>query len=264
VNAKLAMRKEDVPPTLPGPFTFLIEPNLSGSEAPEGTGFGTASIDKKGKFLAIGTLGDGTKFSFSQQLALDKSAAVFLTPYPRGGVFAGNLFVDSGNAFAPLESLLVWRRIANATSKTFPEGFSSARKLKGYRHDPKRLPMLQLSRPSENVSVVFTKGDLTTEKPVDLTVTILADGKMAVVPGFKLTLSKTGLFTGSLTIPGVAKPRAFSGAVVNGREFVPVPGTNTVVERTVSRGGGQFLGVKETGRVELIPVPAVQPPPPEG
>lgn len=256
--ANLPMGKAEVPPSLPGAFTFIIQPDATGGTNPRGLGYGSAKIDASGRVKAVGSLGDGTKFSTTTSVALDKSWLLFLTPYRGGGVVAARIKVEAGALFSPLSGVLNWRKSLDVKAKMFADGFGTTATLRGYRHSPTETAsrILVTPLPAQNLQVDFTGGDLPAE-PADVAVTL---GDRNVVtdmpPGFKLKFTTaTGVFAGSVPDPATGKERSFGGAVLNGTDSV-FDDEGNVTQRTISRGGGLFFGLEQTGAIELNPVPA--------
>ena len=254
--ARFPMGKADVPTALPGAFTFVIAPDAIDPALPRGLGYGAVTISKTGGVKATGSLGDGTKFSTSTSLALDKSWLLFLTPYRGGGVVAARVDVEAGALFAPLTGVLTWRKTADLKSKMFLDGFASTATLKGYRHSATAaVPrILSVPLPTQNLDVDFTGGDLALEL-ADFTATLGDKNVVTGGPdGFKITFTPAnGLFKGTVADPVTGKPRSFAGAVLNGTETL-FDDTGGITLRQVSRGGGLFFGVQKTGAIELKPV----------
>jgi hypothetical protein len=258
--ARHAMNAADVPATVQGQFTFALEPDAVSADVPAGVGHGGVKIDKKGKVKAKGVLGDGTKFSASAVLANDRSWIFFLTPYKTGGVAAAVVALDAGGQFAPLSGQMDWRKasvIGGKSTVLYPGGFTTTARLNGYRYakPTKGAPVLLLSKPSNNVSVNFTSAAPTTD-PADFIATLDGSNKLTGGPeGLKFSFnSGSGLFSGSIPGPAGGKPLPFSGAMLNGKEFV-TDNDGNVTEVTVSRGAGLFIAGQKTGAVDLTPVP---------
>ena len=215
--ARLSMGKADVPAALPGAFTFVIEPDATDPTLPGGFGYGAVTIARTGVVKATGSLGDGTKFSTSTSLALDKSWLLFLTPYRGGGVVAARVDVEAGALFAPLSGVLTWRKTADPKAKLYLDGFATSARLKGYPYVKPLTgtPVLTLSLPASNLDVVFDRGDLAPE-PADFTGTLDTKNKFTGGPAkFALTFTTaTGLFTGKF-FDGANKPHVIGGAVLN-------------------------------------------------
>jgi hypothetical protein len=240
--ARHSMLKADVPASLPGAFTFVVEPDETDVALPGGLGFGTVVIDKTGKAKVAGTLGDGTKFSLTSPLATDRSFVLFALPYKAGGVVAAEIAVEPGTTiFAPLNGAVVWRKTADAKSKTYLPGFATTARLKGYPYakPAKDTTVLTLSLPANNLEVLFAGGDLLPE-PADFTGTLNTKNKLTGGPEkFTLTFTTaTGLFSGKFTDPA-KKTHVIGGAIL---------------QSTQNRGVGTFTGTVQTGSVELKPV----------
>jgi hypothetical protein len=259
--AKLAVNKSDVPPELPGLFTFVIEPDdTTTAGLPQGFGYGSVKIDKSGKVKAAGVLGDGTKFTTGTTVAIDNSWVLYLIPYKAGGVCAGEVLVellDVGGVIHPrLGATVDWARANDAAAKLFPNGFpATTARLKGYGYTPpgKDINVFSLTAPVSAVESKFAASDLA-PLPTTFTATIDGKNKLTNLPaGFKCTFAtSTGLFAGSFADPAGGKPHIFGGAVLNGVEFIS-DNNGTVTQQVVNRGAGTFVGTQSTGTVELTP-----------
>lgn len=253
--ASRCLTKADVPTTLPGPFTFVIDPNdTTTAGLPVGIGYGSIVIDKSGKVKTSGMLGDGTKFSVSTTVAADKSWIVYLAPYKAGGVCAGRISLDAGALLPPASGSLNWRKTADSKAKQYLDGFSATTgSLKGYRYvkPGKDQTFLPFVTPANNLEVSFGGGDVT--PPADFTGTVDVKNKFTGGPAkFKLSfVPGTGLFTGSF-VDSLGKARVFGGAILNGTQSVQDSGGN-VTQIPVRRGGGTFIGLQSTGAVEVFP-----------
>lgn len=240
--AKLEINKVDVPATLPGAFTFTIEPDDTVTPGlPLGSGYGSVVIGKTGKVKATVYLGDGTKFTTSTTVAVDKSWVLFLN-YKGGGGAAGEVLVDAGGFFPPLSAPLDWRRAPNSKAKFFQSGFTATTAtLKGYRYvKPGKDFTMFLTPAANSLAFAFPLGDLAPPL-AGFTATLDTKHKLTGGPAGLTTKfdAKTGLFSGSL-LDSTSTERDFGGALL---QVAPI------------QGGGLFFGTATTGAVTVGPAP---------
>ncbi len=256
--AKLALSGDDVPATLPGAFTFVIEPDdVTTAGLPRGNGYGSVRIDKSGRVKVAGMLADGTKFSDGSEVATDHSWLLYLPLHKGGGVFAGEVFVEAGGLFSPLSATFDWARNPDPRAKIFGSGFGPTTvTLKGYRYaKPARgQSILKLNGPTANLAYTFGISDLPAP-PVGFTATLDTRNRLTGEPaGFKCSFATaTGLFSGSV-LDGQGESRRFGGAVLQASSVVP-PVTIPPTLPLPDGGGGFYFGDTTTGSVQLAPTP---------
>ena len=250
--AKLALKAVDIPTSLPGAFTFVIEPDDTVTVGlPRGVGYGSATIDRSGRVKAGGVLADGTRFSLGTAVATDRSWLFYLTPYKAGGVVAGEVSVEAGALFTPLSATLDWARSQDSRAKIFGDGFGlTTATLKGYRYvRPERgTTILKLNSANMNLGFSFGASDLAAA-PTGFTATLDARNFISGAPlGFKCSFSTgTGLFSGSV-LDAQSRARSFGGAILQSSAVQQLP-------VLPDRGAGFYFGETGTGSVGLAPTP---------
>lgn len=251
-----AVGKADVPTSLPGAFTFFVEPgDTTTAGLPRGFGYGTVVIDKSGNTKTAGRLGDGTKFSFGTPLRGDGSWPFYVAPYRGDGWCGGEISLDRLTAGPSLSGALSWFKMPDPKSAQFPGGFPAGIEvaLKGSRYAKPVAgqTIIPVSSISPNLDVFFYSSDVLVEP---LATGFLSDrNKFSSESGsLKMTFTtSSGLFSGSFKKDG--KTHSFGGAVV--LEVDPNAPSGSSSSFTI-QGRGLFFGLTETGTVELHPTPS--------
>jgi len=220
-----------------GRYTLIVRgDDEEAAEEPGGDSFGTVTVDAGGNAKLSLTLADGTKAT--QKIPLSKSGEWPLyVPLYRGG---GSIL--SRVAFADIEDesdfagILTWIKPVQTTAKYYSEGIAAQVPLVGSLYSPPtnrtdRLLTFSLG------SVVFTAGNLASA--FTNAVSYSDDNKVLNLASNKMTLTislPTGLFAGSVMVPGGTRSTPFKGALFQKTDI----------------GSGFFLGTNESGRVLLF------------
>jgi len=214
---------------------------------PHGFGFGAITV-KAGAAKFSGSLADGTKFSFSNQLSKDGALPLFLPLAGGKGSLVGEIrFHPAGGAADVDAAGLLWFRPADAKAKRYGAGWPDgiAVDLVGSVYvppDPKAptasLPGLTPVDADGNADLAFTGGGLPdTTKALNVSEKNKAT---VVVAGDKTTVTidgKTGLFSGRLASATGGAPTPFQGVILQNQRS----------------GAGFFLGATAGGAVTLTP-----------
>jgi plastocyanin len=226
-------------------YTLVIPANPSATNAPQGDGFGTVTVNRSGLLQFSGTLADGTKVSQSSAVSSDGEWPLFVAfPGSRGSVLSWvNLGTTSTNA---LSGDVTWIRTpstkaygsgssGSAAPQPFAAGFMVVSALTGfpYVRPASGSPILGFT----DGRLVFTGVDLTSLITND--VVLNSNSRITNLSSNKLTLSfnlQTGTFRGTVADPNLSSKRyAFSGVAL----------------QTTNVGRGYFLGATQSGTVLL-------------
>jgi|GEM_PF-952809 len=221
-----------------GTYTLLLEPATLGSAvAAYGTGYGRATVSKKGDVRFSGFLPDGQKVSQGSALTFGRIWPAYFAPYKGGiGTMAGDVDFDpvAANNF---DGSLHWRVENGATT------FSDAITLKGtyYFKPASTETVLFVANASPNLQVVFSHQNSTADPASDLSLTLRPPNALTGAPtGYQLKLDvKTGLFSGYLPDPITGKKATFAGALL----------------QSENRGAGLFNSTIGRGRVQIVTPP---------
>jgi hypothetical protein len=200
-----------------GSYTANIS---AGRTGPEGSGYGTITVNSAGKVTFAGKLADDTPITLSTTLSKSGFAPIY---YNASGEFLMAWIQFNADAPSNLSGGdIVWIKPARRSSPTYPSGFTN-----------EVSSMMGLNVPAVPGSrqVYLAGGGLDS---ADNSAQIGAKNKVLSKSAnlTALTISTNGVFTGSAKISG--KTISFKGALLNG-----------------SGGEGYFMNGKASGKVKL-------------
>lgn len=222
-----------------GKYTLLLQPDpaATGAEYPQGTGYGTATVNAAGLVRFAGALPNGTAITQAVPLTPTGDWNFFTVPPGLKGSVAGAL------SFSKLDNTvggsLAWTKPQNTKAKLFPAAFDTTLSVAGSPY----------VTPKKGVAVLpgLTAGTVTLEdgnlaSSITKAFTLGANNKITLTaPGTdKLTLSinlLNGLTTGTFFDTTAKKPRTLKGVIL----------------QVQAVGGGQFTGTTQTGSFTLGP-----------
>lgn len=224
-----------------GLFTMVLpSAQVRGVDAPNGDGYGTASIGIDGKSRTALVLGDGTKTTHSGFVSVDGEWLIHRDLYrtkPKGFI-AGRLLFRDEVGISDFDGELQWVKRADAKEKRFNRGFEIRQIALGSEYTPPAVgqrAFVVINEFGGAIQVGLTDGDV-----VNLPETHLADwgttNKVTYVRQNKESLavkvnSKNGLVTGSYTDKSRKQKVSFGGVIFEKQQLLT----------------GHFLGVKDTG-----------------
>lgn len=218
--------------------TLLLPGAQDAGASPPGDGFGTVSVDVRGKLTFSGTLADGTRAVQRLTLGSDGWWPVYAPLYARQGSLLGWVQFDPTQPTTDLTGLLTWSKPSQLTSRYYPNGFTNPVQLIGSRYFAPVAPTDSAMNFSTG-HVALTGGDLAA--PLTNHITVGLGGKIANdTPENKMTLTlarPTGLLKGRVAPSGGARPISFKGAWLQKSNI----------------GGGFFLGTSQGGHVSIQP-----------
>jgi hypothetical protein len=163
--------------------------------------------------------------------------AVYASLYAGKGSLWGWLEYDARRPSASLAGDLRWLRPALPGSPFYPAGFAGESPAIGSRYTPPATATNRVLALTNGV-MLFEYGNLA--EPITNQITLTASNRVTNLSGHKLSLNFTlqsGLFAGSVQIPGTTRSNSFKGIVLQDRPA----------------GFGYFLGTNQSGRVWLGP-----------
>ena len=223
-----------------GKYTMVIPGSASDAE-PQGDGFGAVNVSQGGTVTLMGRLADGTAISQSAPLSMNGEWPLYIPLYSGKGSLLGwiNFASRAAQGDQPADDLhgqLSWIKPANG-SRYYPAGFSDGAVMAaGQRYTPPTRGQ-RIIEVADGL-VTFGGGALTA--PFANTVTISTANKVQDTSANRLSMSFTtssGLFSGSVAVPGTKHSFLFNGVVLQGRDV----------------GLGYFLDNKLSGSVRLAP-----------
>ena len=227
---------------LAGKFTFVVPPvDQTDSSLPQGYGYGTLTVSKKGRGTLKGVLGDGTKISGSGSVSLIGTWPFYNLLYSKKGFSLGQVVFTGTNV---IDAALDWQKPLTPTDHFYSGGFTTLVSLVGgaYLKPNSSTNSIGLSVAGTNV-VTLGGGNLASN--IVNTVAVDASGNVTVLtPGSDelalFVVPGTGQFGGNFidkTLNKLSIP--FNGELLQTNHF----------------GGGLFLGTNESGFVTIVPAP---------
>lgn len=225
-----------------GKYTFVIPSGTNAAASPGGDGFGTATVSAAGTVTMSGTLADDTRIAQTVPLSKNGQWPLYVALYAgKGSLLSWVTFTNS--PADDFNGLLSWiKPVLVPPAKFYRAGFTNETTINGSRYTP---PVGTTNRVLNftNGIVTFTDGNL--GQSIINVVTLQANNKVInntnASPN-KLVLTivpSTGLFNGTVLVPGTNKIISFKGALHQKQNF----------------GAGFFLGTNQSGRVFFGPNP---------
>jgi len=214
-----------------GQFTLVFPGADDSSVAPGGYGIVALKVDTGGKGQLAGQLPDGTKISQTAIVSRQGQWPFYLPQQSGQGMLLGWLnFNDPEDT--EVTGVVKWVKAARATAKYYPAGFVHDTDVVGAKYVP---PISGGRVINVNTGQVwFAQGNLQQSFTND--VMIATNNKVINLSSNKLSLiitPATGLFKGSVTIPGTTVTRQVIGVFL----------------QNVNAGFGSFLGTNQSGGV---------------
>ncbi len=240
-----------VPSDLLGKYTVLLAAKSPAEESraamtfPQGDGFGFVKVIKSGAVKIVGTLADGTKFSYANALSKNGTWPFYVRLLSGSGSISGPVAFRSQPGISDLDGLdLDWFKSANPRAKRYPTGWPTGIHpdlIGGKYIRPAKsenisvLSGLAPSTPTGNATVTLSDAGLP-PAGIEKAVNIDPKNKVTVVtPGSdKLDVNispANGGFSGKFKDPGTGKTLTFKGAIL----------------QTQQLGSGFFLTPAESG-----------------
>jgi hypothetical protein len=222
------------PAAAAGVYTVLIDnPGDTNALDPQGSGYGTATVNTAGAVAFHGLLADGTQISEVSQISADGQWPLYASLYAGRGQILG--WVNFSNTTgADVAGNISWIRGPVPTAKSYSSGFGFASSLEGSKFTPgtAKAPLLNFT----NGVVVLSGGAFSTG--VTNFVTAEANGRFITPKGVTLALnSATGFFAGTAPNPLGGATVAFSGLFLRKQNY----------------GSGFFIDSGRSGTVYLGP-----------
>jgi hypothetical protein len=218
-------------------YTLLFPPT-DATNAPSGYGFGSATVDQKGKVNFRGTLADGTPVMQNTVASANQRWPFYASLYRGKGVILGWLNFTNEPGHDLLGENLAWTKLPGANGKLYPNGFTNSGSAIGslYVAPANGTPPVSWT----NGTVTFSEGNLT--GPISNSVTLGKNNRFDITSTNKTTLtlaSPKGLLNGNFIHPGTGKRTIFKGAFLQKQQM----------------GAGHFIGSNESGGFILEATP---------
>jgi hypothetical protein len=219
-----------------GQFTFNLAPaNTNDTTVPQGFGYGTLSVSKRGIGRLRGVLGDGTPFNATVPVSGLNTFPLYAQLYGNQGACIGFLNFPTTNS---ITATIDWFKPPIANAHFYPGGFNTSVTMTGARYIA---PSRGVPSIAGNAQLILGGGDL----PSNIVKNAVIDtaGNVTVSPpgSDELALSiapGNGLFGGSFH-PAINRTTFFNGYLLQTNDF----------------GAGLFFGTNQTGFILIEPTP---------
>ena len=192
-------------------YTLLIPGSTNGSAEPEGTGFGSVTVNKAGMLSFAGQLADGTAASQSVPLSTPGDWAFYVSLSKVKGSILGWLRL-APSADNHIAGRLEWIRPAGRTLNSYTNGFAVQSLVEGSVYTR---AVTNHVLGWDSGAVVFAGGNI--GGPFSNTVALGPGNRVTNLGPHKLTFNvvpPSGLFNATVKPPGQERSYPFKGAVL--------------------------------------------------
>ena len=242
INADRALFGTTNPSLQAGTYTMLLPADPAHPEAtyPQGTGWGTVTVDVAGNLRLSGKLGNGT--AISQGTTLSKTGAwpVFLIPFKVPGEVFGNITFANVANVSDFAGTLTMVKTASPFESFYPAGFNGQIAAQGSRYVPPAPGQRVLNFGTQNqAKILLTNGGLVSQ----LTELVSVDATNRVT-----TITSSNQFRMTIQVSN----GTYTASFLQGTATRQVTG---VVFQKANTGGGVFNGATQTGSSQVLPQP---------
>lgn len=220
-----------------GQYTFVLAPaDRNDASVPQGYGYATLTVSKRGNGRLEGVLADGTKIKSTVPVSAFGTWEFYNFLYRRHGSCFGSISLSTNTA---IDATVNWFKPAVATDRFYPAGFTTALGATGSLYVS---PTAGGPSIATNAQVTLGGGNLASNIVKDIVIDAAGNVTVSPVGDDNLTLlvtPATGQFSGSFVDTGIPKTIGLNGLLlqINGS------------------GAGYFLGTNQSGFVVIEPTP---------
>ncbi|HEX4086209.1 MAG TPA: CAP domain-containing protein [Chthoniobacteraceae bacterium] len=205
-----------------GRYTLVLppDPTVTGSSAPQGSGYAAIVIKPNGTATINGRLADGTPYSHTAHLANDGTLSVYFVPSgaPKGSSVNGILTFAATDT-SDVSGTLSWTQGASTANPYYPSGFSEQMPCVGSRYAAPATASGMQSMDIPTGPATAGLGDGNLDQPLTVPVTITAQNTAVMAnpgaPNLAFSINKTsGVITGAFLMPDGNVTRAVRGIVL--------------------------------------------------
>lgn len=216
-----------------GRYTLDLSPDLSltGSSAPQGSGYATIVIRPDGGATVAGCLADGTPYSTTGHVANDATLALYW--HSAAGTTLNGLLTFLSTNVSDLDGTLTWSKSPKLANSFLPPTFTAQLPCTGSLY----------TRPATGPgSEIAGFGGGNIAQPIAVPVIVSQTGRVSMatpgLPDVTLAISSvSGVVTGSFVPPGARVPCVVRGVVIQKQQAA----------------FGYFHGVNQSGYFSLTP-----------
>jgi hypothetical protein len=230
---------------IPAPATSAT-PGQTANGLPEGAGYMRLTVKDWGGVRVQGVLGDGSKFSYSSNLAgTDAAAGVPMWLSPKDARVSGTVTLV-GTEDVTATGSLNWYRPSDKGADRFEDGFYTSVNAVGGLYTPPTKNQRLLNAESSDVTITFKGGNLASNIVVNGTI----DSRNRITFG-KGPLKQMSIDIQDALVTGRFEPTTTGKDVKFVAALVPQQNKAT----------GSFAGLTTTGSIEITPGRTAQPAP---
>ena len=231
-----------------GRYTLVIEsdPSVTGSSAPQASGYATIAVGTNGGAAVVGCLADGTPFSTTGCVANDGTLALYWAS-PGAAATLNGVLTFRPATVSDLDGTLAWTKAPKRTGAFYPVGFTIQSPCVGsrYARPLPGLPAMNAMNVAPGAATAnFCDGNLVNPNAYGVPVTVSQTGRATMVnpgpPNVRL-----GIYPASGVVIGTFVP--LGGKVIRAVHGVVLQKQHTAY--------GFFQGTNEAGSFSLVPVP---------
>lgn len=206
-----------VPSPIAGSYTIALPADPLHPEAtyPQGTGYAVVTVSVAGRATVVGTLGDGTKFSFGGQTSAQRELALYVPLYGRKGCLFGQIAFTAPGAANDVLGSLRWYKPDTNTPKWYPATFTGDIAIMGSGFEKPPIHPKILDFPNGGAFTI-TGGNVPALPAEDLAIDLAHRNAVTFTPAGPTAVFAGSLFTGKFpsTIATKAVKVSFMGIVL--------------------------------------------------
>lgn len=219
----------------------LIKSNPPTPAEPEGTGYGSITVQANGTVAVSGKAADGTAFTSSGFLGSNGHVFVYQALYIAPGTLNGTLNIASNEGHT-VAGGLTWSKPTQTSGNVYRAGWASPIPLNadGGKYRPAAGATIVMNLPvgGNNTDLILQDGGLAalTSSPAAISFTVAAPALVTIAAPQKVSFNNAkGTFTGSATFGVGAAKRTFA------LQGLLVPDSSTAGDLYDAKGHGYFL-----------------------
>jgi len=219
----------------------LIKSSAATTTEPEGTGYGSITVQANGTFAVSGKAADGSAFTSSGSLGSNGEVFVYQALYTAPGTLNGELNIASNEGHT-VAGGITWSKPTQTSGTLYKSGWAAPIPLNadGGKYRPAAGATIVMNLPAgmNNADLILQDGGLAalTGSPATISFTVAAPALVTLVAPHKLSFNVAkGTFTGSSTFGSGAAKKTFA------LQGLLVPDSSTAGDLYDAKGHGYFL-----------------------
>lgn len=219
----------------------LIKSSAATPTEPEGTGYGSITVQANGTVAVSGKAADGSAFTSSGSLGSSGEVFVYQALYTAPGTLNGELNIASNEGHT-VAGGITWSKPTQTSGTLYKSGWAAPIPLNAdggkYRPAAGATIVMNLPAGTNNADLILQDGGLAaqTGSPATISFTVAAPALVTLASPHKLSFNvANGTFTGSSTFGSGAAKKTFA------LQGLLVPDSSTAGDLYDAKGHGYFL-----------------------